>query len=92
MAATTDVCLISHASGLPGEELDRLEAIVSNDDTLSYGSVVSVQLGPDDCQTALTDDGIGELRDMLLSARVSVEAGHSFLEDVVDDPDINTRQ
>ncbi|MEY8829240.1 hypothetical protein AB9K34_12660 [Sedimentitalea sp. XS_ASV28] len=91
MAATTHVCLISHVASLLGEDLDLLEAIVSNDDNLSYGSIVSVQVDHDNYQTALTDDGIGELRDMLMSARVSVEEWHGFLEDFVDDPDIIAR-
>jgi hypothetical protein len=57
--------------------------IPSNDDNLSYGNIVSVHVGPDDYITALTDDGIDELRDMLASARVSLEEWHSFLEDFV---------
>ncbi|MGD9861610.1 MAG: hypothetical protein AB7S99_00200 [Pseudodonghicola sp.] len=72
-------------------EPDLLEAIVSNDGNLSYGNIVSVQVDPDNYQTALTDDGIGELRDMLMSARVSTEEWHSLLEDFVDDPDIIAR-
>ncbi|WP_044008830.1 hypothetical protein [Leisingera methylohalidivorans] len=39
----------------------------------------------------VTDEGIDELRDMLASARVSVEAWHSFLEDFVAEPDIIAR-
>ena len=91
MAETTYVCLLSHVASLLGEELDLLEAIVSNDDNLTYGNIVSVQLSQDNYQTALTDDGIDELRDMLMSARVSIEQWHSFLEDFVGDPDIIER-
>ena len=91
MAETTYVCALTQVASQWGEDLDLLEAIVSNDDNLSYGSIVSVQTGPDDYITALTEDGIEELRDMLASARVSVEEWHSFLEDFVDDPDIVAR-
>ncbi len=56
-----------------GENPGLLEAIVSNDDNLSYGNIVSVHIGPDDYITALADDGAHELREMLASARVSVE-------------------
>jgi len=38
--------------------------------------------------TALTDDGIGELRDMLADAQRSTQHWHDFLEDFVSDPDI----
>ena len=91
MAATTYVCSIAHVASRLGEDPGLLEAIVSNDDNLSYGNIVSVHIGPDDYITALTDDGIDELRDMLASARVSVEEWHSFLDDFVDEPDIIAR-
>jgi hypothetical protein len=91
MAATTHVRAISHVATLLGEDPDLLEAIVSNDDNLSYGSIVSVQIGREEYLTALTDGGIDELRDMLLSARVSVEEWHRFLEDFVGEPDIIAR-
>jgi hypothetical protein len=91
MAATTYVCSIAHVASRLGEDLGLLEAIVSNDDNLSYGNIVSVHIGPDDYITALTDDGVHELRDMLASARVSVEEWYSFLDDFVDEPDIIAR-
>ena len=37
------------------------------------------------------DDGIDEIRDMLASARVSIEEWHSFLDDFVAEPDIIAR-
>lgn len=91
MAATTYVCSIAHVASRLGEDPALLEAIVSNDDNLTYGNIVSVHIGHDDYITALTDDGIEELRDMLASARVSVEEWHSFLEDFVAEPDIIAR-
>ena len=91
MAATTYVCTISHVASVLGEDPDLLEAIVSTDDNLGYGSIVSVQTGREEHLTALTDQGIDELRDILLSARVSVEEWHRFLEDFVGEPDIIAR-
>ena len=44
MATTTYVCMLSHVANLLGEEMDLLEAIVSNDDNLTYGNIVSVQV------------------------------------------------
>ena len=72
MAATTCVCSIAHVASRLGEDPELLEAIVSNDDNLTYGNIVSVHVGHDDYLTALTDDGIDEIRDMLASARVSI--------------------
>ena len=91
MAATTHVRTIGHVATLLGEDPDLLEAIVSNDDNISYGKIVSVQIGREEYLTALTDGGIDELRDMLLAARVSVEEWHRFLEDFVGEPDIIAR-
>ena len=91
MAATTYVCSIAHVATRLGEDPEQLEAIVSTDENLSYGNIVSVHVGHDDYITALTDGGIEELRDMLVSARVSIEEWHSFLEDFVAEPDIIAR-
>ena len=61
MAATTYVCSIAHVATRLGEDPELLEAIVSNDDNLTYGNIVSVHVGHDDYITALTDDGIDEI-------------------------------
>jgi hypothetical protein len=68
-----------------------LEAIVENDDNLSYGAIISVHTGNEEGLTALTDDGIGELKDMLQGARRSSDAWRAFLKDFVADPDIIAR-
>ena len=91
MATTTCVCMLSHVANLLGEDLDLLEAIVSNDDNLTYGAIVRVQVACDTYQAALSNNGIGELRDMLRAARISTEEWQGFLEDSVRDPDIIAR-
>ncbi len=91
MAATTYVCSVAHVASPLDEDPELLEAIVSNDDNLSHGNIVSGHIGPGHYITALTDDGIKELRDRLASARVSVKAWHGCLDDFVDDPKIITR-
>ena len=58
-----------------GEDPELLEAIVYNDDNLSYGAIISVYTGPDETITALTDDGIDELKNMLSDARATRPAG-----------------
>ena len=47
--------------------------------------------GQDDTITALTDDGIDELKDMLRDARITTETWHAFLDDFVDDADLVAR-
>jgi hypothetical protein len=91
MAAVTHVCTLDYAARMLGEDPQLLEAIVYNDDNLSYGAIISVYTGPDETITALTDDGIDELKDMLRDARVTTETWHAFLDDFVDDEDLVAR-
>ena len=74
-----------------GKDPQLLEAIVYNDDNLSYGSIISVYTGPDDTITSLTDDGIDELKDILRDARITTETWHAFLDDFVDDAELVAR-
>ncbi|MCZ0964089.1 helix-turn-helix domain-containing protein [Paracoccus benzoatiresistens] len=53
-----------------------------------YGSIISVYTGSDEAITALTDDGIDELTDVLRDARHTTETWHQFLDDFVTDPEL----
>ena len=64
MATVTHVYMLNYVADILGEHPDLIDAIVSNDDNLSYGSLITVSLGPDDYRTAITRDGIDELRDL----------------------------
>ncbi|AIM03464.1 hypothetical protein [Sinorhizobium meliloti] len=74
-----------------GEDPERLQAIVSNDDNLSYCSIISVYDGTDEALTALTDDGVDELRQMLAHARRTADEWNDFLEAFVDDEELIAR-
>ena len=91
MVTVTHVCTLDYAAKMLGEDPELLEAIVYNDDNLSYGAIISVYTGPDDTITALTDDGIDELKDMLRDARLTPETWHAFLDDFVDDAELVAR-
>ena len=91
METVTHVTTIHHVAKMLGEDQELLEAIIYNDDNLTYGNIVSVYTGTDEAITALTDDGISELKDMLAAARKSTEEWHNFLRDFVEDPDIIAR-
>jgi hypothetical protein len=91
MATVTQVYTVAFVATLLDEDPGMLEAIVYNDDNLSYGAIISVHTGADETITTLTDEGIGELRDMLADARRSQQHWHDFLEDFVADPDIIAR-
>ena len=91
MATVTHVCTIAHVAEMLGEDQDLLEAIICNDDNLTYGSSISVYTGQEESITALKDDGIEELADMIRAARLTAQTWHDFLDNFVDDPDLVAR-
>ena len=91
MTTVGQVYTLEYVATLLGEDLEMLEAIVSNDDNLTYGSIVSVCTGPDESITSLTDDGVDELRSMITCARRSPDEWDEFLQSFVGDQDIINR-
>lgn len=91
MAAVTHLCTIDYVAKMLGEDVELLEAIISNDDNLTYGNIVRVYAGADETIIALTDDGIAELKGMIRDARTTTKTWHEFLEDFVDDADLISR-
>jgi len=91
MATITSVFTMHHVADRLGEDLELLEEIVRNDDNLSYGNIVSVYTCGDEAITALTLEGIDELRQMLAHARSSAKEWDEFLDAFVDDNEIRAR-
>ncbi len=91
MPKVTHLYALERVAQMLGEDLEMLEAIVSNDDNLSYGNIISVDTATDENTKLITAHGIEELRDMLSDARRSSEHWHGFLEDFVNDPDVIAR-
>lgn len=91
MATVTSVIALEWVAKQLGEDKELLEEILSNDDNLTYGSIITVHTGPDEAITALTQDGIEELRDMLADARRSPRDWECFLESFLLDPDLIAR-
>lgn len=91
MATVSHVCTLDYVAKMLGEDPELIQAIVYNDDNLTYGSIISAYTGPDDTITALTDDGIDELKDMLRDARITPETWNAFLDDFVDDAELVAR-
>lgn len=58
---------------------------------LLHAVIIKRYDGADEAITALTDDGVEELRQMLTHARRSSEEWNDFLDDFVSDPDIVAR-
>jgi len=54
-------------------------------------TIISVYTGPDETITALTDDGIEELTDMLGDARITTESWNQFINDFVYDAELVAR-
>jgi len=91
MAAVRFVFTIDYVAEILDEDVDLLREIISNDDNLTYGNIISVVTGDDESTAALTDDGVDELRQMLSDARRSAETWQEFLDCFVLDEDIATR-
>lgn len=91
MAAVTHLCSLHFVAKILGEDRDLLEAIIVNDENLTYGAIVTVHTGSDEAITALTDDGIIELKDMLAAARATDETWNTFLEDFVSGRQVKER-
>ncbi|KAB1086604.1 hypothetical protein F4V91_09280 [Neorhizobium galegae] len=91
MATVTYVRTIKFVAEILEEDPELLQAIVSNDDNLSYGSIISVYTGDDESITALTDDGMEELEQMLSHARRSTDEWNDFLDSFVDDKELIAR-
>lgn len=69
------------------EHPDLIQAILSNNDNLSYGSIISVAAGPDGWQTAITSQGIEELQEFIANFRQSPEDWEALLHSIIDAPD-----
>ena len=91
MATITYVRTIKFVAQVLEEDQELLQAIVSNDDNLSYGNIITVYNGDDESVTALTDDGMEELEQMLSHARRSPDEWNDFLDSFVDDEQLVAR-
>lgn len=91
MSAVTHVCTIDYVAKMLDEDVELLEAIAYNNDNLTYGGIISVYVGPDETITALTDDGIEELTDLIKAASLTAKTWYEFLDDFVDDTDLVLR-
>ncbi len=91
MATVTFVYTTDYVAEMLEEDVDLLQAIIYNDDNLTYGNIITVVTGDDQTTSALTDDGIDELRQILADARQSAEKWQEFLECFVDDQEVVER-
>lgn len=91
MPKVTQVYALERVAQMLGADLEMLKAIVSNDDNLSYGNIISVDTATDENTKLITAHGIEELRKMLSDARRSKEHWRDFLDDFVNDPEIIAR-
>ncbi len=92
MATVRFVFTLDYVAEMLEEDVDLLQAIIYNDDNLTYGNIITVVTGDDQTTSALTDDGIDELRQLLADARKSAAKWQEFLECFVDDEEIVARQ
>jgi len=82
MPTVRHVFTLDYVADILGEHPDLIDGIVSNDDNLTYGSIITVCAGPDNYLTAITDDGIAELRNLITDARRSPDEWDDLLQSV----------
>ena len=58
MATVRFVYTTDYVAEMLEEDVDLLQAIIYNDDNLTYGNIITVVTGDDQTTSALTDDGI----------------------------------
>jgi hypothetical protein len=87
MATVTCVFTVDYVAQILDEHPDLIQAVICNDDNLSYGAIVAVRTGPEGGVDALTSEGISELAGILRNARTTPESWVEFLEDFVGDPE-----
>ena len=88
MASVTHVFTVDYVAQMLGEHPNLIQAIISNDDNLPYGTIIAVCTGQEDAIDALTPDGLDELASMIKCARLTPERWQQFLDDFVADPEI----
>ena len=87
MATVRHVLMLDYVANILGEHPELIDAIVANDDNLSYGSIITISAGPDDFKNAITPDAVDELRDLLTDLRSSPDVWDDFLQSNFDDPE-----
>jgi hypothetical protein len=91
MGTVTSVIALEWVAKRLGEDQELLEEILCNSDNLTYGSIITVHVGPDQTITTLTQDGVQELSELLADARRSADEWESFLNSCLLDPDLIRR-
>ena len=92
MAQTRYVLTLERVAEILDEDLELIETIVANDDNLSFGNIVYVEMAAgNDSITALTTDGVEELGQMLADARSSRQEWDLFLADLGAAPEVIAR-
>ena len=86
MATVRHVFMLDYVADILGEHPELIDAIVANDDNLSYGSIITVSASPDDSVNAITPNAVDELRDLLADLRSSPDVWDDFLHANFDDP------
>lgn len=91
MAAVTHVRAIDYVARMLDEDVELLEAIISNHDNLTCGNITNVYVSLDETLISLTNDAIQELEDMIQAARINTKIWHTCLKDFVADAELVTQ-
>ena len=91
MARSRFIYTLNEVSVMIGENLELIEEVTANSDTIAEGELVYVRDGSEDGTKGLTEDGIDDLQSLLADIRTWDGGIREFLLDQLCDPEIIER-
>ena len=91
MARSRFIYTLKEVAGLIGENLELIEEVTDNPDNIAKGELVYVRDGSEDDIKGLTENGVDDLRDLIVDIRTWDGGIRQFLIDEHCDPEMIER-
>lgn len=91
MARSRFIYTLKEVAGLIGENLELIEEVTANPDNIAQGESVYVRDGSEDDIKGLTENGVDDLRDLIVDIRTWDGGIRQFLIDEHCDPEMIER-
>ncbi|MBV1703163.1 MAG: hypothetical protein KGQ46_15260 [Hyphomicrobiales bacterium] len=91
MARSRFIYTLKEVAGLIGENLELIEEVTANPDNIAQGESVYVRDGSEDDIKGLTENGVDDLRDLIVEIRTWDGGIRQFLIDEHCDPEMIER-
>lgn len=91
MACSRIIYTLKEVAEMIGENLELIEEVTANSDNISEGELLYVRDGSEYGTKGLTENGVGELQNLLADIRTWDGGIRQFLVDEQCDPDVVER-